>query len=184
MICAYIHDVTWWSYIANLVSALWGLGLFSWWWVKTQRITHERPSSVYMCLWVIFLGESWDAFMSLYMRGIVLNLHLNTVQPFFMSWIWTMRTLPIILGMFIIDFLMTYRIIFKKTVFKANGHKTIFVEEGQIANALITNAEIEELHLYRMVDAHIKSGTIKLAVIYDALIKDMDTGNRFDEHKD
>ena len=122
--------------------------------------------------------------MSISMRMDILKLQLYNIHPFYLSWAWTLRTFPILFGMLFIDLIMTHRIIFKRPVFKANGHKTIFVQEGQLSNAHISNAEVEELHLYRMVDAHIKKGTIKLSIIYDALIQDMDGGKHFDERKD
>ena len=140
----YFADITWWLYVASILSAAWGFLLFAWWGQKTWRVTGERPSSVFICLWLIFMGELIDNSISLHMRSNVIGLGFTAIHPFFKSWIWSARVIPELMGMLAVDYIMTYRVIFKKTVFKANGHKTIIVEEGVVEKGKVYQLVIKD----------------------------------------
>lgn len=106
----------------SFLAALWGFTLFSWWWMKTWRLTRERPSSIFICLWMIFFGEILDNGMSFYMRRSIINSNLDDTNLFFNTWMWPTRVVPILVALLAVDVIMTYRIIYKKHLFKANGH--------------------------------------------------------------
>jgi hypothetical protein len=140
----YMTDITWWLYLASILAAAWGFCLFTWWGQKTWRATGERPSSVFICLWLIFMGELIDNSISLHMRMNVISMGFSSHFAFFRHWLWTARVLPELLAMMAIDYIMTYRVIFKKTVFKANGHKSIIVEEGIVEKGKVYQLVIKD----------------------------------------
>jgi hypothetical protein len=140
----YIVDITWWLYLASIFSAAWGFFLFTWWGQKTWRITKERPSSVFICLWLLFFGELIDNGISLHMRSSVISLGFSHQYSFFRSYLWSARVLPELLAMIAINYIMTYRVIFKKTVFKKNGHRSIIVEEGIVEKGKVYELVIKD----------------------------------------
>lgn len=186
MIKFYFADITWWLYVMSIISAAWGFILFSWWWVKTQRASHQRPTSVYICMWIIFAGELIDNLISLRMRSGVISLGFSHSYSFFRSWLWSARVTPELLGMVAIDFIMTYRIIFRKVLFKANGHKSVlvtggFIEKAVLKDALLKNAALNKLILEKatLKEGHaeemvIEKAKVDAAVLIDAIIHELD----------
>lgn len=84
-------------------------------------MTGERPSSIFICMWFIFLGVALNNSISLYMRINSLEKITGQTDIFVNSWLWSMRVVPELLGMTAVAGIMTYRVLFKKTLFKANG---------------------------------------------------------------
>jgi hypothetical protein len=175
MIQFYIVDPTWWLYVASVLAAAWGFVLFSWWWIKTWKITGERPSSVFICLWLVFLGEFLDSSISVHMRSNVISLGYANAHSFFRSWLWSARVIPVLLGMTAIDIIMTYRIMFKKTVFKANGHKKVEIKGGTVEYAHLKDAEPVKLEISgkRVEVAILRKATNEVVVVLDAIVKEI-----------
>jgi len=172
----YLHDITWWLYILMILSALWGFGLFSWWWYKTVKESGERPSSMYMCFWLMFLGTLINSCISLYMRTHVVSLGFSSTFSFFSHWAWSARVLPETIAMMAVDFIMTYRIVFKKHLFKANGTHSIIVSDGKIGHAAIEDAKAEKviIHGDKIKEVILKDAKVKVAVIIDAIVKEIE----------
>lgn len=172
----YTNDLTFWLYILSILAALWGFCLFSWWGYKTWKVTKERPTSVFICLWLLFLGEMMDSSISAYMRAHAVSYGYSQAYSFFRSWAWTIRVMPILTAMIAIDYIMTYRILFHKTLFKSNGHKHIEVSGGTMEYAHLKDADPIEIKMVgkKIEDAVLRGAKIEIAVILDAMIKDIE----------
>ena len=172
----YLNDVTFWLYIASIVASAWGFGLFSWWGQKTWRTVGERPSSVFICLWILFFGGMVDSSISAYMRSQVVGLGYSQAYSFFRSWAWTIRVLPVLIAMIAIDIEMSYRILFHKTAFKKNGHKAYQIKGGKIDHIHLKDAEPVELKISgkRVEVAILRKATNEVAIILDAIITEVE----------
>ena len=125
---------------------------------------------------MIFLGEMIDSSISSYMRANVVSLGYSQAYSFFRSWAWTIRVMPVLAAMIAIDYVMTYRILFHKTVFKANGHRHVEIAGGTVEYAHLKDAEPVELKIAgkKVEVAILRKATNEVVVVLDAVIKEID----------
>jgi hypothetical protein len=100
----YLSDPTIWVYLVTLLIAFYGVGLFSWWWIKKGS-----ASSVFAYVTFIFLGEIVESSMSMYARVLRIGYGQSAHEAFTSCAIWPTRKLVTMLALAFIVIHMSSR---------------------------------------------------------------------------
>lgn len=94
--------------IGIFLCCLYGFVLFSWWWVKLGD-----ASSIFKCMTFMYLGFSIDRIYSiLTYKFFIKNMpDIFITEPLFSTTLWRLRSLLLFITLFIIQFILTRRII-------------------------------------------------------------------------
>jgi hypothetical protein len=94
--------------VATLLSAIYGCGLFLWWWIKKGG-----ASSVFAYVTFIFLGEVVESSMSLFARVLWLSCTMETHAKLMSSLFWPARKLVTLGALLFIVIHMSWRAVRK-----------------------------------------------------------------------
>ena len=100
----YLSDPTIWVYLLTLLIAIYGVGLFTWWWIKKGS-----ASSVFAYVTFIFLGEMVESSMSLYSRVLRIECGQAIHEAFATGYLWPARKLVTMAALAFIVIHMSYR---------------------------------------------------------------------------
>lgn len=97
-------DATFVQYFIAVLVAVYGSGLFTWWWAK-----HQKASFVFMCVTMMFVGDIIERSIQLYARYI--RLTTCTVDFSATSPVWAYKGLVSTLVSFAVVIYMTGRVL-------------------------------------------------------------------------
>ena len=100
----FLSDPTVRVYIFDLIVALYGTGLFFWWWIK-----QGKASSMYAYVSFLFFGEIIEVGMMLYASGLRYFSTMEEYQVFLSAPLWALRKVVTLAAFIFIVVHMSYR---------------------------------------------------------------------------
>ena len=97
-------ELTFLLYLAIIIVSLYGFSLFLWWWIRTKH-----ASEVYKYVMILFLAISFD-FIFAFIARVLFVTKAYIYNDFLTSFMWTIRSLPLLIILFTIVFRMTNRV--------------------------------------------------------------------------
>ena len=101
-------DWTMWMYLLHALTAMYGAGLFTWWWIRSGK-----ASRVYMCVTILFAGEFCAVIIEAYARAIFFIFGADALADFIRSNVlWSWRHVVILAALIALTFHMSIRLFY------------------------------------------------------------------------
>jgi hypothetical protein len=146
----YLGDLSMLFYGVTVITGAWAIVLLVVWGSDSIFHKHDIPTSTFFIILLFLSGHIYNTIISVFMRSAVINQGFAMHYTLFRSYWWALRLIPELAAIIWLDIIYTFRMIKGRTMLKANGHKTVIIEEGvvekgKVYQLIIKDAVIKEV---------------------------------------